>query len=65
MCITVAFNLDETFQSIIQEENDVLRYIVKDDDLGTDEIIGQDRDVIFAAGDILMQTHLLILKLKK
>ena len=28
----------------------MLRYIVKDDDLGDGEIIGRDRDVLFAAG---------------
>jgi phosphatidylserine/phosphatidylglycerophosphate/cardiolipin synthase-like enzyme len=50
MCITIAFNLDEVFQKVIQKENDVLRYIVKDDNLASNEIIGQDRDVIFAAG---------------
>ncbi|MBP9083598.1 MAG: hypothetical protein KBH11_11025 [Bacteroidia bacterium] len=65
MCITVAFNLDETFQSIIQEENDVLRYIVKDDDLGTDEIIGQDRDVIFAAGGYFNANSLINFKAEK
>ena len=53
MCITVAFNLDEVFQQVISQENDVLRYIVKDDDLGTGEVIGQDRDVFFAAGGYL------------
>jgi len=31
----------------------VLRYIVKDDDLGDGEIIGHDRDVLFAAGGYL------------
>jgi phosphatidylserine/phosphatidylglycerophosphate/cardiolipin synthase-like enzyme len=50
MCITIAFNLDEVFQKVIQKENDVLRYIVKDDNLGDGEIIGQDKDVIFASG---------------
>lgn len=50
MCITVAFNLDEVFQEVIKKENDVLRYIVKDDNLGTGEDIGTDRDVIFASG---------------
>ncbi len=59
MCITVAFNLDETFQEIIQKENDVLRYIVKDDDLRTDEIIGRDRDVIFASGGYFNQNSLI------
>ena len=50
MCITVAFNLDEVFQNVIKKENDVLRYIVKDDNLGTGEDIGIDKDVIFASG---------------
>ncbi|WP_202909757.1 phospholipase D-like domain-containing protein [Mucilaginibacter pedocola] len=50
MCITFAFNIDEVFQKVIQKQNDVLRYIVKDDDLGKNEIIGQDNDVLFAAG---------------
>jgi phosphatidylserine/phosphatidylglycerophosphate/cardiolipin synthase-like enzyme len=50
MCITLAFNLDEVFQEVIQQDNDVLRYIVKDDNLGDNEIIGQDKDVLFAAG---------------
>ena len=58
MCITVAFNLDEVFQNVIQMENDVLRYIVKDDNLGDDEIIGQDRDVLFAAGSFFGENAL-------
>jgi phosphatidylserine/phosphatidylglycerophosphate/cardiolipin synthase-like enzyme len=49
-CLTVAFNLDEVFQNVIKLENDVLRFIVKDDDLGTGETIGQDHDVLFAGG---------------
>jgi phosphatidylserine/phosphatidylglycerophosphate/cardiolipin synthase-like enzyme len=53
MCITVAFNLDPLFQQVIQKENDVLRYIVKDDNLKDNEIIGQDKDVIFASGGYL------------
>lgn len=53
VCLTVAFNLDEAFQAVVSRENDVLRYIVKDDDLGTGEVIGTDRDVIFAAGGYL------------
>ena len=31
----------------------MLRYVVKDDPLGEEEAIGQDRDVIFAAGGFL------------
>ena len=50
VCITFAFNIDEVFQKVIQKDNDVLRYLVKDDPLGDGETIGQDRDVIFAAG---------------
>ncbi|MDX2174398.1 MAG: phospholipase D-like domain-containing protein [Bacteroidota bacterium] len=50
MCITLAFNLDEAFQNVIKKENDVLRYIVKDDNLGANEDIGTDKDVIFASG---------------
>ncbi|MBE7184323.1 MAG: hypothetical protein INR68_07950 [Methylobacterium mesophilicum] len=49
-CITLAFNLDKVFSEVIARDNDVLRYIVKDDDLGDGEVIGRDRDVLFAAG---------------
>jgi phosphatidylserine/phosphatidylglycerophosphate/cardiolipin synthase-like enzyme len=49
-CITLAFNLDRVFGNVVVKPNDVLRYIVKDDELGDGEIIGQDRDVLFAAG---------------
>ena len=52
-CITVAFNLDEVFQKVIAQDNDVLRYIVKDDDLASGETIGNDHDVFFAAGGYL------------
>ncbi|MFO1452537.1 MAG: phospholipase D-like domain-containing protein, partial [Opitutaceae bacterium] len=58
VCFTVAFNLDKVFQSVIAQDNDVLRYIVKDDDLGQGEIIGQDRDVLFAAGGYLGENWL-------
>lgn len=53
VCFTVAFNIDEVFQNVLKKDNDVLRYIVKDDDLGDGEIIGRDRDVLFAAGGYL------------
>jgi phosphatidylserine/phosphatidylglycerophosphate/cardiolipin synthase-like enzyme len=53
VCFTVAFNIDKVFQKVLQRDNDVLRYIVKDDDLGDGEIIGRDRDVLFAAGGYL------------
>lgn len=58
VCFTVAFNIDEVFQTVISRENDVLRYIVKDDDLGQGEIIGRDRDVLFAAGGFLGENWL-------
>jgi phosphatidylserine/phosphatidylglycerophosphate/cardiolipin synthase-like enzyme len=52
-CMTFAFNIDEVFQRVLGQDNDALRYVVKDDPLGEDESIGQDRDVIFAAGGYL------------
>jgi phosphatidylserine/phosphatidylglycerophosphate/cardiolipin synthase-like enzyme len=58
VCLTVAFNLDEVFQKVIAQDNDVLRYIIKDDDLGDGEIIGVDRDVLFAAGGYLGEDSL-------
>lgn len=54
-CITLAFNLDKVFSKVIAQDSDVLRYIVKDDELGDGEIIGRDRDVLFAAGGHLIQ----------
>lgn len=53
VCFTVAFNIDKVFQRVLARDNDVLRYVVKDDDLGDGEIIGRDRDVLFAAGGYL------------
>jgi phosphatidylserine/phosphatidylglycerophosphate/cardiolipin synthase-like enzyme len=52
-CMTFAFNIDATFQAVLGKDNDVLRYIVKDDPLGEEEFIGHDRDVIFASGAYL------------
>jgi phosphatidylserine/phosphatidylglycerophosphate/cardiolipin synthase-like enzyme len=52
-CMTFAFNIDVGFQQVLAKENDVLRYVVKDDPLGEEEQIGQDRDVIFASGGFL------------
>jgi phosphatidylserine/phosphatidylglycerophosphate/cardiolipin synthase-like enzyme len=52
-CTTFAFNIDEAFQKVLSQDNNVLRYVVKDDPLGEEETIGQDRDVIFAAGSYL------------
>ncbi|HZP85806.1 MAG TPA: phospholipase D-like domain-containing protein [Burkholderiales bacterium] len=50
VCLMLAFNLDSVFAQVIAQENDVLRYIVKDDDLASNESIGSDHDVLFAAG---------------
>lgn len=58
VCFTVAFNLDAVFEPFITADNDVLRYIVKDDDLGSGETVGHDRDVIFAAGNYLRPDYL-------
>lgn len=52
-CMTFAFNVDEVFQQVLGQDNDVLRYVVKDDPLGAEEFIGHDRDVVFAAGAYL------------
>jgi phosphatidylserine/phosphatidylglycerophosphate/cardiolipin synthase-like enzyme len=52
-CMTFAFNIDEAFQGVLGQDNDVIRYVVKDDPLGSEESIGHDRDVIFAAGSYL------------
>ena len=52
-CTTFAFNIDKSFQDVLVQENDVLRYVVKDDPLGEEESVGEDRDVIFAAGGYL------------
>jgi phosphatidylserine/phosphatidylglycerophosphate/cardiolipin synthase-like enzyme len=54
-CITFAFNIDVAFQKVLSQNNDVLRYVVKDDPLGESESIGHDRDVIFAAGAYLAE----------
>ena len=51
--MTFAFNIDTVFQQVLSADNDVLRYIVKDDPLGEEESIGHDREVIFAAGGYL------------
>lgn len=52
-CMTFAFNVDEVFQTVLSQESNVLRYVLKDDPLGEEESIGQDRDVIFASGGYL------------
>ncbi len=58
VCFTVAFNLDLVFQQVIARDNDVLRYLIKDDALAAGETLGVDRDVIFAAGSYLEEGFL-------
>jgi hypothetical protein len=50
VCISFAFNYDEVFQAALNPSSEVLRYIVKDDALGKNELIGRDGDLLFAAG---------------
>ena len=50
VCFTAAFDIAHEFQVVFRKQNDVLRYIVKDDPLSTTENIGTDGDVVFAAG---------------
>ncbi len=50
VCMSFAFNYDQVFQDALNPPSDVLRYIVKDDALGTNELIGHDGDLLFAAG---------------
>ncbi|WP_137917550.1 phospholipase D-like domain-containing protein [Hydrogenophaga sp. 2FB] len=52
-CMTFAFSIDPLFAQVLNVDNDVLRYVVKDDPLGETETIGRDRDLIFAAGSYL------------
>jgi len=54
-CMTFAFNIDDVFQKVLAQENDVLRYVVKDDPLTEEESVGTDRDVIFASGGFLAE----------
>lgn len=53
VCFTAAFDMAAEFQAVFREKNNVVRYIVKDDDLKATENIGTDGDVIFAAGGYL------------
>jgi phosphatidylserine/phosphatidylglycerophosphate/cardiolipin synthase-like enzyme len=54
-CMTFAFNIDDVFQTVLSQDNDVLRFVVKDDPLGENESIGHDRDMVFAAGGYLAE----------
>jgi phosphatidylserine/phosphatidylglycerophosphate/cardiolipin synthase-like enzyme len=54
VCFTVAFNIDQVFLDVLNRQSDVIRYVVKDDDLADDEVINvDDRGLLFAAGGYL------------
>lgn len=65
VCFTAAFDIAPEFQAVFQKQNDVLRYIVKDDPLKKTENIGTDGDVIFAAGSYLEEESTLVNALKE
>ncbi len=50
VCFTVAFALAKPFESVIAQENDVLRYVLSDKQLAGSDLITKDRDVLYAAG---------------
>ncbi len=50
VCFTAAFDIAKEFLDVFRAENDVLRYVVKDDPLKAAEDISVDGDVVFAAG---------------
>ncbi|AVJ27212.1 phospholipase D-like domain-containing protein [Achromobacter spanius] len=59
VCFTAAFDIAPEFQVVFQKQNNVLRYIVKDDPLKKTEDIGTDGDVTFAAGGHLAEDNAL------
>lgn len=65
VCFTAAFDIAPEFLAVFQKQNDVLRYIVKDDPLKKTEDIGTDGDVIFAAGSYLAEDNTLTNALKE
>jgi len=50
VCFTVAFALAKPFETVIQQENDVLRYVLSDKRLAGSALITKDKDVLYAAG---------------
>jgi len=58
VCLTLAFNLDPVFSNVLSPDSDVLRYLVKDKALKTAEVVGADRDLLFAAGGHLEEGDL-------
>lgn len=65
VCFTAAFDIAPEFLAVFQKQNDVLRYIVKDDPLKKTEDLGTDGDVIFAAGCYLAEDNALTNALKE
>ncbi|MDH1509450.1 phospholipase D-like domain-containing protein [Pseudomonas mosselii] len=65
VCFTAAFEIAPEFQKVLQAQNDVLRYVIKDDPLRKTEDIGTDGDVIFAAGSYLGEDNPLANALKE
>jgi phosphatidylserine/phosphatidylglycerophosphate/cardiolipin synthase-like enzyme len=65
VCFTAAFEIAPEFQKVLQAQNDVLRYVIKDDPLRKTEDIGTDGDVIFAAGSYLGEDNPLTNALKE
>lgn len=65
VCFTAAFDIAPEFLAVFQKQNDVLRYIVKDDPLKKTEDIGTNGDVIFAAGSHLTGDNTLTNALKE
>lgn len=65
VCFTAAFDIAPEFLAVFNKQNDVLRYIVKDDPLKKTEDIGTDGDVIFAAGSHLAEDNTLANALKE
>jgi phosphatidylserine/phosphatidylglycerophosphate/cardiolipin synthase-like enzyme len=49
-CFTVAFTLAKEFEPFLEEDNDVLRFVLSDKQLKQGELIQRDRDVVYAAG---------------
>jgi len=50
VCFTVAFTIAKVFADVLKQENDVLRYVLKDKNSASDAAIEVDRDVLVAAG---------------
>ncbi|PWB34151.1 hypothetical protein DCO48_07585 [Pseudomonas sp. SDI] len=65
VCFTAGFDIAKELQGVFRKQNDVLRYIVKDDALAATEDIGTDGDVIFASGGYLGKDNVLVNALRE